>query len=206
MNPLESIARAATNPVNLAQFAMGPGAITVIAARTMGSAIAQQAIQIVGQQLGVPQAMIRLAQQGLSASMGTVGGPNNIRDAVGQVADQLNLSPSATGRMTREATKVLNDLVSKMSESEEFKEAKASKGAKGGAGGGWLRAMAQTLGDKLNALAKEVNDLAGEISKDTPDKTALFGAATQEFGILMNATSNGIKTIGEGLANTSRKN
>jgi hypothetical protein len=66
-------------------------------------------------------------------------------------------------------------------------------------------ALASVIGEKLNVMAKDISTLAGQITKDTPDKTTKFGAATQEFGILMNAANNAIKTIGEGLTTTARK-
>lgn len=206
MSFIDGLVRSAVNPVNLAQLAMGPAGWASFVVRTMATAIGKELIQSLGQQLGVPQNFIDLAKNGLGAATGSLGGPDTINGAVRDIAQRMGLSPAEQGNLGRQMREVLNDLISKIGESEEFKEAKAGgKGAKGGAQG-WLRAMASVLGEKLNVLAKEINSLAGQITKETPDKTALFGAATQEFGILMNATSNGIKTIGEGLANTARKN
>ncbi|MHA6316180.1 DUF6683 family protein [Altererythrobacter sp. CAU 1778] len=66
-------------------------------------------------------------------------------------------------------------------------------------------ALASIIGDKLNAKASQVQSLAGQITDKTPDKTAKFGAASQEFGIKMNATNKAIKSLGEGLSTIARK-
>ena len=66
-------------------------------------------------------------------------------------------------------------------------------------------ALAAVMGEKLNAKAEQVQKLAGQITDKTPDKTAKFGAASQEFGIMMNATNNAIKSLGEGLSTMARK-
>jgi hypothetical protein len=194
------------NPMTLVQLAMGPAGWASILAKSMISAIGNQLIQQLGQKLGLPQGIIDMGKMAFGAATGTTGGPQNIREAVTQMAEDFAMSPAQQGSAERSMNDTLNSLVSKLSESEDFKAAKASAG-KGAntAGQGWLMALASVLGEKLNVMAKDISTLAGQITKDTPDKTAKFGAATQEFGILMNAANNAIKTIGEGLTTTARK-
>lgn len=191
------------NPMTLVQLAMGPAGWASIAAKAVMSAIGQQVIQQLGQKLGLPQSVIDGAQAAFCASIGDkTGVQQNIREAVSSVGQDFDLSPAQQGDMQRNAETALDRLVSGLSESEEFKQAKASGGK---ASGGWLMALATVFGEKLNAKAAEVQKLAGQITDKTPDKTAKFGAATQEFGILMNAVNNAIKTLGEGLTTTARK-
>ncbi|MEQ1540112.1 MAG: hypothetical protein ABL928_14385 [Sphingorhabdus sp.] len=191
------------NPMTLVQLAMGPAGWASIAAKAVMSAIGQQAIQALGEKLGLPQSMIDGAQAAFCSACGDQAGvQRNIREAVQSVGQDFDLSPADQGNLQRTAENALNKLVSGLSESEEFKQAKASGGKTSGS---WLMALATVMGEKLNAKAAEVQTLAGQITDKTPDKTAKFGAATQEFGILMNAVNNAIKTLGEGLTTTARK-
>lgn len=205
MSFISNLTRAVINPMNLAQLAMGPAGWASLALRTMGSAIAQSVIQQVGQRLGLPAGVINAVQNAYAAASGTQGLPRSVGGAVSHLADRFNLSPAQQGDVMRTANEAVNDFVSRLSESEDFKAAKLGGKSGGRAGQGWLMALASVLGEKLNVMAREISTLAGEITKETPDKTAKFGAATQEFGILMNATNNAIKTIGESLSTTARK-
>ena len=203
MSFFSGITNAITNPATIAQLAMGPAGWASLAVRTLASAIGQQLIQQLGTKLGLPQSVIDTAQAAFCASCGdTAGARQNVTEAVSGLAEGLNASPAQQGEAERSVNDSVSDLVSRLSESEDFKAAKSSGGK---SGGGWLMALASVLGEKLNKMAADVSKLAGEITKDTPDKTAKFGAATQEFGILMNATNNAIKTLGEGLTTTARK-
>jgi uncharacterized protein YPO0396 len=210
---LGGIFKSLVNPMTLLQLASGPAGWMSLAVKTLATAVAQQVIGQLGQALGLPQSVINMAQQAFSAASGQGGSlaQQTISQAVSGIAEKLNFSPTQEGEANRTLNDTLNQMVSKLSESEDFKAAKAaggkkSSGASGNtSGGSWLMALATALGDKLNKKAEEVQKLAGEITDRTPDKTAKFGAATQDFGILMNATNNAIKTLGEGLTTTARK-
>jgi len=84
-----------------------------------------------------------------------------------------------------------------MSESDDFKDAKASRGRNGAQG--WLMAMAKVLGQQLDDLGREMTNMASRITRDTPGLSAEFGVVSQQFGMLMNATNNAIKTAGEAM-------
>lgn len=194
------------NPVNIAsQVAVGvaTGGTSIIAQMAMQvvSAVGQQVIQQLGDQLGLPQPVIDGAQGVLAGAVGdTHGARQNYQEAIDGLGDAMDGLPSDIGDLQRRAEDAVNDLVRGLSEGEDFKQAKA-----GGKGGGWLMAMAEALGAKLNEMASEMEQMAGQISKDTPDLTAKFGALTQQFSMLFNATSNSIKTVGEGMAQAARK-
>lgn len=104
MNFLKSIVGAFTNPATLLQLATGPAGWASLAMRTIGTAIIQQAIQQVGQQLGLPSSMINLAQQAFSASSGTSDlGQQTTKQAISTLAKQFNLSPTQEGQLGRQA-------------------------------------------------------------------------------------------------------
>lgn len=204
------------NPVSLlATTALGPaGGIAAQLATQIFSAMGQQLIQNAGQQLGLPQPAIDVAQGSFAGAVGDPkGAKENLRDAIEQLGQQTGASPSEVGEQQRATEQFIRDTVQRMGESEEFKEAKASRGkGKGGAGGagaaggqGWLMAMAKVLGKQLDELGEQMTDMASRITKDTPGLSAEFGVVSQQFGMLMNATSNAIKTVGEAMGRMASK-
>lgn len=207
MSILSSLGGIATNPLSIAQLAMGPAGWASLAARTLMSAIGQQVIQQLGEKLGLPQSTIDMAQGAFCASMGDKAGVRqNLQEAIGGFAEQFNASPAEQGEANREVEDAINKMVSGMADGEDAKAARAGgKGAKGTSGQSWLMALAEALGKKLDKQAAEMSKMADQITDKTPSLTAKFGAKSQEFGILMNATTNAIKTVGEGLANSARK-
>ncbi|MBX7482742.1 hypothetical protein [Qipengyuania qiaonensis] len=202
--PIGGLIRAAINPTNLAMMALGgPAGFAAIATRTLVSQIGMNTIQQLGQSLGLPQSMIDMAQASFAASAGMPGlARQEVGQAVSGLADQFNLSPMQQGQLQRAAMDDLNNFVSSLSESREMKEARAG-GSRGG--GGWLMAIAETLGKELDQMAGDLETMAGNLSKDDPSETARFGALSQQFGMMFNATSTAIKAIGEAMSNMARK-
>lgn len=201
--PFNRIMGAVFNPINIAQVMMGPAGWASLAMRTVGAQIGMNIVQQLGQRLGLPQPMIDMAQAAFAQNMGMPGlARQNMQEAVQGLANDFSFSPRQSADMERVANDALNRFVSTLSEGEDLRAARS-----GGrqAAGGWLMALASVMGEKLNAKAAQVQRLAGQITDKTPDKTAKFGAASQEFGIMMNATNNAIKSLGEGLATMARK-
>jgi hypothetical protein len=191
------------NPVSLlATAALGPmGGIVAQLASQLMSQIGQQLIQNMGNQLGLPQSAIDMAQGSFAASYGDVQGQSsNLRESISNLARETGASPAQEGEAQRAMDDLLRDAVLNSTGSEEAREAKS-----GGRAGGWLRAMAEALGKKLDASAHEMQDLAGKIDKKDPSTTTDFQVASQEFNMLMNAANTAIKSIGEAMANTARK-
>jgi hypothetical protein len=196
------------NPLGLAQLAMGPAGWASLAARTLMSAVGQQVIQQLGEKLGLPQSTIDMAQGAFCASMGDKAGVRqNVEEAIGGFAEAYNASPAEQGEASREVKDALDKMVSHMADGEDAKAARAGgKGGKAGSSGqSWLMALAEALGEKLDKMAGEMSSMADKITDKSPSLTAKFGAKSQEFGILMNAATNAIKTVGEGLSNSARK-
>ncbi|MGY6555259.1 MAG: hypothetical protein ACXIUM_12150 [Wenzhouxiangella sp.] len=82
-------------------------------------------------------------------------------------------------------------------------------GGLGGAGatgrGGWIRELAEVLGEILDEIAAEMDNLARNMDKEDPSTVALFTAESQAFGIMMNGASTALKSVGEGMTAQARK-
>ena len=208
MSFINSFSSQLTNPLSLAQLAMGPAGWASLAARTLMSAIGQQVIQQLGEKLGLPQSTIDMAQGAFCAATGDKAGVRqNLQEAIGGFAETFNASPAEEGAANRDVNDAIDRMVSQMADGEDAKAARAGgKGGKAGSSGqSWLMALAEALGEKLDKMAGEMSSMADKITDKSPSLTAKFGAKSQEFGILMNAATNAIKTVGEGLSNSARK-
>lgn len=162
-------------------------------------------IQQLGQQLGLPQGVISLAQNALSSANGTQGGPLTINSAVTQLAQQYGLSPFQEGRLMRGAQQSLNDLMTQTtSDLSQTPEARTSSG-----GRSWLTAIAEALGQTAEKLAAEMDKMGQQLGKGDDSSKASdnlkFGAKSQEFSQFFSAANNVIKQLGEALASGGRK-
>lgn len=209
MSIFSSIVRAVANPATIAQIAMGPAGWASLATRVVVSAVAQQAIQQLGQQLGLPQGVINMAQSAFAQAAGTQGLPNNIRDAVSQLAEQFDLSPSEQGQVQRSAENSLRSLIDGLLEADEFKEARRG----GKSGESIFMRIATILGKmadkKLGQMASLAEQIGGTKDGTKQNKiTELSGqmnARAQEFGLISQAMTTVIKTTGENMATIARK-
>ena len=150
MSFLGGIMKSLVNPMSLMQLAMGPAGWASLAMKTIGSAVAQQVIQKLGQELGLPQGLIGLAQNAFSAASGTQGMPKNVRDAVGFIASQANLSPSQQGQLTREMNNgvdsILKNVMDNMINGQSDTSGMRGNKGKQKAGGSWLERIAAVMG------------------------------------------------------------
>lgn len=209
MSFLSGILRAVVNPATLMQLAMGPAGWASLAMRTIGTAIAQQVIQQLGQSLGLPPAVISMAQQAFSAASGTQGLPTTVAGAVSQLAQQFNLSPSQQGELQRGADESINSLISQLGQSEESKEAMS-----GGKGQSLLMKIAVAMGKLLDKKMTEMGNLTDQIGKlgsgssnqsKLGELTGKLQGLGQEVSMLSNALTNTIKSIGEANSTLARK-
>ncbi|MGF7146952.1 hypothetical protein FHS96_000561 [Sphingomonas zeicaulis] len=188
------------NPASLVMMAT-PAGWASLAVKTLVSAIGEQLIQQLGQQLGLPQSMIDVAQGAFAGAMGdTAGVQRNLEEAVQAFTEGMGFSPAQQGEFQRD----LNDQLTQTALEGARQAEKSTRG--GGKGGeGWLQAIAEALGGTLNEMAEDMSAMAEDITKDTPDLTTKFSALSQQFSILFNAASTAIKAIGEGMSSTARK-
>lgn len=187
------------NPVNLlATAALGPlGGIASQLISQLASSIGQQIIQQLGESLGMPQSTIDFAQGAFAGSMGDASGAQmNFNEAIEALGSQFGASPTQIGQAQNDVQSAIDDFVGGLSEGEESKQARS---------GGWLMAIATQLGKELDKMADDLEGMAGQLSKDDPSMTAQFGALSQQFGMMFNATSTAIKAIGEAMSGMARK-
>jgi hypothetical protein len=201
------------NPVSLLATSMfGPiGGVVAQLAQQVFSSFGQNLIQQLGQNLGLPQSTIDMAQSSFAGSIGDFqGAALNLDEAVAAFGAGTGASPTQVGNAQSGMEDLLRNFIDDLSQSEEFKNAKASGGKGGSSAGstgapGWLMAMAQALGKELDRLGDDMASRADSLSGDDPSASAEFGVVSQQFSMLMNATNNAIKSVGEAMANTARK-
>jgi len=150
----------------------------------------QQGLSQAVQQQGLPKFLADMVTKALQQAFGNVQ-PNTPEQ--NQAADQATGGNGYLEQMTKGIAQNLGS------------ELEKTAGASGGGKKGWLRALAEALGNVASQAAKELKDMGGSITKDDPKKLTDYQAATQEFSLLMNTFTNAIKTIGEGNANMTRK-
>jgi hypothetical protein len=193
----------------------------------IGAMIAQLAKQVmtsvvdqVIDQLPTDQSTKDLLQAAFHAGMGdTAGAIQNAREFVDDIAQQSGASPSDQADAQRsiddfqEAMKqLLTQMVQQNSDSQDngndapVQNGGGAAGAGGAGGKGWLWAIAQALGKQCNQLADEMSAKADSLDAKDPKSVAEFQTITQQFSLLMNTTTNAIKSLGEAMANTARKN
>jgi biopolymer transport protein ExbB/TolQ len=209
MGLFSGITSSLINPVSLAQLAMGPAGWASLAMRTIGAAIAKEVIQQLGQQLGLPQGVINMAQNAFSAATGTTGGPASIAEAVAGLAQQFGLSPSQQGELTRAAQNDSRDMFEKLAEAFQSGKEKAEAKKSSKDGRSWLQAIADSMSTVLDKKVEDMDKMAQALDKQGTNRSTKSSTdlqvAGQEFSYLMNSTSTVIKTIGEGLSGMARK-
>ena len=226
MGLLGGVFKSLVNPATLLQLATGPAGWASLAMRTIGTAIAQQVIQQLGQKLGLPSSVINMAQQAFSATSGTGDlGQQTIRQAVNGLAKQFNLSPVQAGQLEQSSNASAEKITSKLIQITIDEEGEVS--AKGGKLS-FLVALAKAMGKLMDAKAAQMQKVSTEISnavdgskageingvdgsKNSSEstklssQTALLQAYGQELSILSNAFSQTAKSFGEANTTNARK-
>ncbi len=210
MGLLSGLTRSLVNPISLASLAMGPAGWASLAVRTLGTAIAKEVLQQLGQQLGLPQSAINFVQDGFSMATGSMGGPATIAEAVASLAQNFDLSPSQQGELQRAAESDSRDMFQQLSEAFQSGEAQAkSQASRGGKGRSWLQAIADSMSAVLDKKVQDMDQMARSLDKQGTNRSTKMSTdlqvAGQEFSFLMNTSSTVIKTIGEGLSGMARK-
>lgn len=186
------------NPISLlATSAFGPlGGIAAQYFTQIFSSMGQQIIQTMGERLDLPQSQIDFAQTAFAASRGDfIGTAQNMEESIASYGREIGASPQDIGRAQREAQDGLMNLLNDLAQSDEVRDIRNGRSS----GQGWLRAMAEVLGRKLDDLAHEMEDLANRVTKDDPSTSTDFTVVSQQFNMLMSTVSTALKTIGEAL-------
>jgi hypothetical protein len=210
---LGGIFKSLINPATLMQLAMGPAGWASILAKAVVTAVVQQVIQQVGQQLGLPQSVINMGLSAFNAATGQAGaGAMSVKDVIANAAQELGMSALDQGQLTRSANNAQRQLLDSILESDEFKNAKAA-GKGGTAGQSIFMIIATILGELADKKMGEMASLANQIGATTNGENAnnitkLTGQMQgkgQEFGLISNAMTNVIKSVGEGVSTIARK-
>jgi hypothetical protein len=206
----------------LAAATGGTSMLAMTALKTIGSQIAMQLIQKLGQQMGLPPSMINLAQAAFASASGQPGlAQQNIGEAVRDFVGEMDLRPSEAGAMQRElqgaSDKSFNNLM------EIVGKYKKASGGDDEESGSFLVALAKALGkvmDKKSAQIQEKSDTISAIAdsnvKTTSEEgkkqqqklsseTTLLQAYSQELSFIANAATTAIKSIGEAQVTLGRK-
>lgn len=230
---LGGVFRSLVNPATILQLATGPAGWASLAMRTLGPQIGMNLVQRLGQQLGLPQPMIDLAQ---AAFANSIGQPGLMRREIGQAVQgftqQMDLRPSEAGQLQRELLGSTDRSMRAMQEIVQgfaMRQLRESGGTGTEEGGSVLMRIARALGalmdEKMNDLATKADEL-GRVGSEsgnvhtsgqnegnfTAQGQGQFGqlsaevqALGQEIGYLSQAISTTIKSIGEASATIARK-
>lgn len=201
----------------------GPiGAIVAQALQQVVSQVVQEIIQKAGEQLGLPQQFIDMAQGAAAGSLGdSQGATRNLQEAISGFVGATGATGAAAGTLQREATSTVQEFINQ--QASDLARAAADEGAEtsgrtagtGGKGGSVLMRIALALG---SAMDKKVDQMAanadklesmGEIDgKNTSQYQALsaeMNALGQELKIVGEALNNTLKSIGEASSSLARK-
>lgn len=202
--PFGGLIRSVVNPVNIGLALTGPGGWAALAMRTITSQIGMNFLQQLGQQMGLPQQAIDLAQATFASTMGQPGlARQNLSQAISGIM-QGGFSAREVAQTQRQAES-LQDMFTEMmlrdvrGEDEE-----------GGAGAGESRLvrLALALGQVMDSKMDEMIEIGEAIdgTDDTGKLSAQMQALSQELGLVASALNNTIKSIGEANTNMARKN
>ncbi len=183
----------------------------------LGRQVMTSIVDQVIDQLPIDQSLKDLLQAGFHAGIGDYQGAiENINEAIEAFGEQLGGSFSDIADMQRSAEEfrstmedVMNDIVSGIIEqADENEDGTAAAGGRAGnsrGAPGWLYAVAEVMGKKLDDTAHDMVELAKKVDKDDPSTATDFQVASQQFSILMNTTSTALKAIGEAMTAAARK-
>jgi hypothetical protein len=183
------------------------GPLMAMAMKQIASQIAMTVIQKLGQQMGLPQPMIDMAQAAFANASGQPGlARQNIRESVDGMAREFNLSPMQAGQLERAANEDIGRMMDNLSTAVGQRP---DRRAGATAGKSWLMAIAESLGKTADKLAKEMDTMSKALGtgdeKSRASDNLKFGAKSQEFSQFFSSANTVIKSLGEALAAGSRK-
>jgi hypothetical protein len=191
----------------------GPiGALAAQLAKQVMASIVDKVIE----QLPIDQSFKDLLQAGFHAGLGDYqGAVQNAHEFIAEVTEDAGFSFAQTADMQRAAAALeqetrgwLEPLVEQIinsADDNEGTDGPVSSSGRRGDGAGWLRALAEALGKKVDELAHDMAKKADAIDEEDPSTVVDFQMASQRFQIVMNSASTALKAVGEGMTAASRK-
>jgi hypothetical protein len=115
-----------------------------------------------------------------------------------------------------QSTQQVTDAMTKLTEALGAQGQQSAQGS-GGGGGSWLEAIAKAMGTALGNMASKMVDESNQLSTLSGDSSSTgaqqfqqemtkFQADAQLFGMLSDAFSNAIKSIGQGMQTMGGRN
>lgn len=233
MSFIGGLTRSFINPMSLAQLAMGPAGWASLAARAVVAQVGSQVIQQIGQQIGLPPALVATAQlafnqsqafSGLPGLSGAGFNPNAMlsflqgqgmspREAATFVRDIQRQSREA---MTQELKSSVQDFVDNLNRQANNSNMSRKIDAVMNGKGSFLMKLATALGMLADKKMNDMADLTkkmGQFGEITGKNQAKYGEMTgqlqalgQEMSMISQAMANVIKTTGEAASTLARKN
>lgn len=229
---LGGVFKSLINPMTLAQLAMGPAGWASLAMRAVVQQVATQVLQKIGQELGLPPAMISAATTAFGQAAGFGGIPGlgvggfNPRELTSFLSSQgmsfteaasfvRDLQKQAKAAQTEELKNTVQDFIDQINRDGNNKKLNRSVEQIMNGKGSLLMKLATALGmladDKMNQMADKTKELGkfGEITGKNQGKygelTGQIQALGQEMSMISQAMSNVIKTVGEAASTLARK-
>lgn len=207
--PIGGILRSVMNPISIAQIAMGPGGWAALAMRTIGSQVAMNAIQQFGQQMGLPQPMIDMAQaafaqnagldqlfeQNLQQAASGLGirqfdnfiGRLTGRESAGfqNLRETVDFFAEQGGLSPSQQGELMSATDSLRETMESFMRSNAQRDEEGeisgGNGGGFLARMARALGKLLDDKINRMVEVSEQIGNQGNSNTSQLGELNGEL-------------------------
>ena len=205
------------NPINMvSQLALatvtgGTSLLVQQVVRQVAMSIIEQALQQIGDNLGLPQWATDMAQADFFSQIGEVGAAlSNWQDAIDGFADQIGANAFERATMHAQA-QALSDMILNMAKEAHDEEAdgesrSSRRGASESSGGlSFIRQLAEALGNRLNEASDELQAKADATDWKDGKDVAEYNAMAQEFGFFMQTVNTAIKVVGESFAAMARK-
>ena len=205
---------------SIAQMAIGGllgGPIGMMAAQLAKQVMVSIVDQVIDS-LPIDQSLKDLLQAGFHAGIGDVPGAlQNINEAIEAFGQEAGGSAADIGQMQGAAddfrgemedffSNLVQTIIDSADDNEDGSTVASSRGGgRSGNAPGWLYAIAEVMGKKLDETAHNMADLAEKVDSEDPSTATDFQVASQQFSILMNTTSTALKAIGEGMVSAARK-
>ena len=182
-----------------------------MAAQTVVKSVVSEAIQLAGQQLGLPQSAISDAQTAATGAQGDLG---SVADEASSAGQQFGLSPFEQGQFSQSAQSATQSLSQMLLDGVRSagNQTDGTHGTHGKSGGmsvlmAIATAMGKVMDDKLNSMASQAQQLGStsQQSSQYGQLTSQIQAESQELSMLSSAVSNSIKSIGDAASTMAKK-
>lgn len=193
----------------------GTSLLMETAMRTVVSAIGQQVIGQLGQEMGLPPSVVEMAQGAFAGAMGDMqGAEQGFQGAIQDVGSSFGGSPTEMGEAQSAGQTLGNMMLDGMRQAaNDSDDGNGVKGS-GTQGGSLLMKIAIALGKLMDQKMTDMANLTDQIGalgsgsgnqSKLGELTGKLQGLSQETSLLSNALTNTIKTIGESNSTLARK-